>query len=149
MTEQSDSFCGMHILVGVAALVIIIAGISLAQSVVVLFLVSFFLALLGTPPVLWLKEKRIPSGFAVSIVITGMVIIIILIGAQIGSSFSSFSDELPLLQSRIREQVLQLIVLLKSKGLVLEERIFPGICKPGSNHETYCRLTIGIKFSTF
>src|SRR4030065_573358 len=140
MIEQSKSFRGMSILVSVAAFVIIIAGISLAQSVVVLLLVSFFLALLGTPPVLWLKEKRIPSGFAVSIVITGMVIIIILIGAQIGSSFSSFSDELPLLQSRIREQVLQLIVLLKSKGLVVEEKFFLEYVNP----EAMMKLTAGI-----
>jgi len=37
----------MRILVSVAALVIIIAGVSFAQSVVVLILLSFFLALLG------------------------------------------------------------------------------------------------------
>ena len=140
MIEQSKSFRGMSILVSVAAFVIIIAGISLAQSVVVLLLVSFFLALLGTPPVLWLKEKRIPSGFAVSIVMAGMIIILILIGAQIGSSFSSFSDELPLLQSRIREQVLQLIVLLKSKGLVVEEKFFLEYVNP----EAIMKLTAGL-----
>ncbi len=115
MIEQINSFRGMRILIGAAAFVIIIAGINLAQSVVVLFLISFFLALLGTPPVLWLKEKRIPSGFAVLIVMAVMIIIIILIGAQIGSSFSSFLDELPLLQSRIREQVLDLSVLVEKQ----------------------------------
>jgi AI-2 transport protein TqsA len=79
-------------------------------------LISFFLALLGTPPVLWLKAKRIPSAFAVLIVMAGMIIIILLVGAQIVSSFSNFTDELPLLQSRIREQVLELSTLLRSKG---------------------------------
>lgn len=140
MIEQNNSFRGMSILVSAAAFVIIIAGINLAQSVVVLLLVSFFLALLGTPPVLWLKEKRIPSGFAVLIVMAGMIIIIILIGAQIGSSFSSFSDELPLLQSRIREQVLELIVLLKSKGLVVKEKFFLEYVNP----EAIMRLTAGL-----
>src|SRR5674476_304559 len=105
MTEKKYLYRGTRILVSLAALVIIIAGINLAQSVVVLFLVSFFLALLGTPPVLWLKEKHIPSGFAVFIVMTALLIIVFLIGAQIGSSFSNFSDQLPLLQSRLREQV--------------------------------------------
>jgi AI-2 transport protein TqsA len=124
MIEQGNSVRGMHILVSVAACVIIIAGINLAQSVVVLFLVSVFLALLGTPPVLWLKEKRIPSGFAVLIVMAGMVIILILIGAQIGTSISGFSDELPLLQTRIREQVVELNILLRSKGLVVKEKFF-------------------------
>jgi AI-2 transport protein TqsA len=130
MAEQINSSRGMRILIGAAALVIIIAGINLAQSVVVLFLVSFFLALLGTPPVLWLKGKNIPSGFAVSIVMAGMIIIIILISAQIGLSFSSFLDQLPLLQSRIREQVLELSAFLRSKGFSGTQKLLLDYVKP-------------------
>ena len=140
MVEKINSFYGMRILFGAAAFVIIIAGIYLAQSVVVLFLISFFLALLGAPPVLWLKGKRVSSGFAVLIVMTVMIIIIILISAQIGSSFSSFLDELPLLQSRIREQVLDFIILLKSKGLVVKEKFFLEYINP----EAIMRLTAGL-----
>jgi AI-2 transport protein TqsA len=140
MNEQSKSSRGMHILVGAAALVIIIAGINLAQSVVVLFLVSVFLALLGTPPVLWLKEKRIPSGFAVLIVMSGMIIILILIGVQLGASVSSFSDELPLLQSRIKEQISDLCALLTSKGIVVTEKFFLEYANP----EAAMRLTAGL-----
>jgi AI-2 transport protein TqsA len=140
MTEQSNSFRGMHILVGAAAFVIIIAGINLAQSVVVLFLVSVFLALLGTPPVLWLKEKHIPSGFAVLFVMAGMIIILVLIGAQIGTSISGFSDELPSLQLRIREQVKELSVLLTSKGIVVKEKFFLQYVNP----EAVMKLTAGL-----
>lgn len=137
MTEQINSSRGFRILISAAALVIIIAGVSLAQSVVVLFLVSFFLALLGTPSVLWLKEKNIPSVFAVLIVMAGMIVILLLIGVQIGTSFSSFSDDLPALQSRIREQVLGLIVILKSKGIVVQENFFLDYVNP----ETIMKLT--------
>lgn len=130
MTEQINSSRLIRILVSVAALVIIIAGISLAQSVVVLLLISFFLALLGAPPVLWLKGKNIPFGFAVLIVMAGMVVILLLIGLQIGTSFSSFSDELPLLQSRIREQVLELSSFLRSKGVSGTQKILLDYVKP-------------------
>ena len=130
MAEQNNSSRGIRILVGVAALVIIITGINLAQSVVVLLLISFFLALLGTPPVLWLKEKHIPSGIAVLIVMAGMIIIIILIGIQIGTSFSSFSDELPLLQVHIREQVLELSAFLRSKGFSGTQKFLLDFVKP-------------------
>src|SRR3989339_216318 len=140
MIEQSKSFRGMSILVSVAAFVIIIAGINLAHSVVVFFLVAFFLALLEPPPVLWLKEKRMPSGFAVLIVMAGMIIILILIGAQIGSSFNSFSDELPSLQLRIREQVKELSALLTSKGLVVKEKFFLEYVNP----EAVMKLTAGL-----
>lgn len=137
MAEQINLSRGMRILISAAALVIIIAGVNLAQSIVVLVLVSIFLALLATPPVLWLKEKHIPSVFAVLLVMTGMVVILILIGVQIGTSFSSFSDDLPLLQSRIREQVLGLIVMLKSKGIVVQENFFLDYVNP----ETIMKLT--------
>jgi predicted PurR-regulated permease PerM len=116
MVEKFNSFRGMRILIGAAAFVIIVAGISFAQSVVVLFLFSFFVALLGIPPVIWLKEKRFPSVFAVFVVMSGMLIIILLIGAQIASSFSDFTNELPVLQSLIREQLLGLSAFLRSKG---------------------------------
>lgn len=130
MTEQFKSSRGIRLLIGSAALVIIIAGVNLAQSIVVLFLVSFFLALLGTPTVLWLKRKHIPSVFAVLIVMAGMLILLILIGIQIGASFSSFSSDLPILQSRIREQVLGLVVLLNSKGIVVRESFFLDYVNP-------------------
>jgi predicted PurR-regulated permease PerM len=134
----------MRILISVAALVIIIAGVNLAQSVVVLFLVSFFLALLGTPPVLWLKGKHIPSGVAVLIVMAGMVVILLLIGVQIGASFSSLSDNLPLLQSRIREQVLGLIVILKSKGIVVQENFFLEYVNPEAIMKLTADLLTGL-----
>jgi len=140
MDKINNAPSGTHFIVIAAALVVIIAGINLAQSVVVLFLISFFLALLGTPPVLWLKEKRIPSGFAVLIVMAAMIIVLLLIGAQIGTSVSSFSNELPLLQSRIREQVLEFSVLLTSKGIVGTEKFFLEYVNP----EAIMGLTAGL-----
>lgn len=140
MDKIINSLSGTRFLFIAAALVVVIAGINLAQSIVVLFLVSAFLALLGSQPVLWLKEKRIPSGIAVLIVMAGMIIILLLIGSQIGSSVSSFSNELPLLQSRIREQVLQLIVFLKSKDIVVEEKFFLEYINP----EAIMKLTAGL-----
>ncbi len=140
MIDQINSSRGTRILFSLAAIVVIIAGVYLAQSVVVLFLLSFFLALLGTPMVLWLKEKRIPSSIAVLVVMAIIVIIILLIGAQIASSFSSFSEELPQLQTLIREQVIELVALLKSKGLIVKDKFFLEYINP----EAILKLTAGL-----
>ena len=140
MTDQFKSSRGMRILVSAAAFVIIIAGIYLAQSVVVLLLVSVFLALLGTTPLLWLKEKHVPSAIAVLIVMTGMIIVLFLISAQIGTSFNNFSNELPLLQSSIREQVIELSVFLRSKGLSGTQKILLNYINP----EAVMDLTTGL-----
>ncbi len=139
MIKNNISFGGITILLSLAAIVIIISGIYLAQSVVVLLLVSIFLALLGTPPLLWLKEKGIYSSFAVLIVMTVMIIVLILIGLQFGSSISSFSDKLPALQTHIREQVLELSAFLRSKGFSGTQKILLEYINP----EAIMNLTAG------
>lgn len=140
MTEQINSSRGFRILVGAAAFVIIIAGVYIAQSVVVLILFSLFLALLGTQPVLWLKKKHIPSGIAVLIVIFIMIVILLLISAQIGSSFSGFIDQMPLFQLSIREQILELSAYLSSKGFSGTQKLLLDYVKP----EVLLKLTANL-----
>lgn len=140
MNDQINSSRGTRILFSTAAIVIIIAGVYLAQSVVVLFLLSFFLALLGTPMVLWLKEKRVPSSIAVLIVMAIIVIIILLIGAQIASSFSNFTAELPQLQTLIRERVIELVAFLKSKDMIVKDNFFLEYINP----EAILKLTASL-----
>jgi predicted PurR-regulated permease PerM len=140
MIEQNNLSRGMRTLISTAAFVIITAGIYFAQPVVVLLLVSIFLALLGTTPLLWLKRKGIPSAIAVLIVMAGMMIVLFLIGAQIVTSISNFSNELPQLQSSIREQALELSVFLRSKGFSGTQKILLDYINP----EAVMNFTAGI-----
>ena len=132
MTEQSNALSGIRFIVIAAALVIIIGGIKQAQPVMVSFLVAIFLAMLGTPPVLWLKQKRIPSVMAVLIVVACMVTTIVIIGGIVGASINSFYNELPIYQTRIQEQVSAFQSFLLTKGIqgmdkVLMEFVNPGV----------------------
>lgn len=140
MNEKGNSSNGLRVLNAVAALVIIIAGINIAQSVVLLFLVSIFLAILGTPPVNWLKRRHIPSGLSVAIVMAGMIIILFLISAQIGTSLSGFSDQLPSLQASIREQAIELSSFLRSKGFSGTQKILLDYINPAA----VMKLTAGL-----
>lgn len=144
MTEQVNYSRGMRILISTALLVIIIAGVNLAQSIVVLVLLSVFLSLLATPPVLWLKEKHIPSSFAVLIVMIVMITIILLISVQIGSSFSGFIGELPALQARIQEQVLELTALLKGQGILVNKKFFLEYINPEAIMKLTAYLLTGL-----
>ncbi len=140
MTEQINSQRGIRFLVIAAALVIIIGGINLAQSVLVSFLVAVFLAILGTPPVLWLERKRIPSIVAVLIVMTGMVIILMVVGGFVGASLNSFTDSMPAYQQRIREQVTAVNALLANKGMRITEKMLLEYINP----EALMRLAVGM-----
>lgn len=132
MAEQTHPLRETRFLVIAAALVIIIYGINQAQSVVALFLVSVFLALLGTPPVLWLERKRVPSFLAVMIVMAGMIALLLIIGVVVGTSLSTFSDGLPFYQKRLHEQVLVLKALLATKHIVVTEKALLEYLNPGS-----------------
>ena len=132
MTEKINSFHGTRILVSAAAIVIIVYGVNQAQSVIALFLVSVFLALIGTPPVLWLERKHVPCFIAVMIVMAGMITLLLIIGGVLGVSLSTFSDALPVYQKRLHEQLLSLRSLLASKGIVITEKALFEYLNPGA-----------------
>ncbi|MHB8337865.1 MAG: AI-2E family transporter [Ignavibacteriaceae bacterium] len=130
LPKGMGSQSAIRFLIIAAALVIIIAGINLAQSVIVLSLISVFLALIGTPPVLWLEQKRIPSFVSVIIVVSVMVIILLLIGVLVGTSLKSFSDALPFYQMRIQEQITAFETLLTSKGIIGSDKLLEKYFNP-------------------
>ena len=123
MAKQHPVFSGIHILVIVAAFVIIIYGVNQAQSVVALLLVSAFLALIGTPSVLWLERKRVPSALAVMTVMAGMVTLLLLVGGIVVASLSALSEGLPFYEKRMHEQILALKPLLASKHIYVTNKI--------------------------
>ena len=132
LSVPNSTFRGTRFLVIAAAIVVIIYGISQAQSVVALFLVSVFLALIGTPPVLWLERKHVPSFAAVMIVVAVMIAIVLVIGAVIGSSLNTFSEVLPFYQARMHEEVVALKALLATKHVFVTEKVLAEYLNPGS-----------------
>lgn len=134
----------MRFLVIAAALVIIIYGINQAQTVVAPFLVSIFLALLGTPPVLWLERKRVPSSVAVLTVMVGMITLVLMIGGVVGTSLNTFSNALPFYQTRLQEQLLALKPLLASKHIVVTDKVLVEYLNPGSAMSLVVGLLTGM-----
>jgi AI-2 transport protein TqsA len=123
MTEQRNSQRGIRFLVAAAALAIVIWGINQAQAVLVSSLVAVFLAVLGTPPVLWLERKRLPSFLAVLIVVTAMIAVLLVAGVLVATSLSNFVDALPSFQERAQDQVSALKALLASRGMRVTDKM--------------------------
>ncbi|MCK9419987.1 MAG: AI-2E family transporter [Nitrospirae bacterium] len=143
MTEQSNAQWGFRFLVIAAALVIIIAGIYQAQSVLVSFLVAVFLALLGTPPVLWLERKRIPSVVAVLLVVAGMIAILVIVGGFVGTSLNNFINAMPSYQQRIQERVAELQPLLAKKGIRVTDKALLEYVDPGAAMKLFVEMIGG------
>jgi AI-2 transport protein TqsA len=132
MTDRQNAHHGTRFLITLATLVIIVYGINQAQAIVVLCLVSIFLALIGTPPVLWLGRKRVPNFVAVMIVMAGMVTILLIIGGVLGASLSTFSDALPVYQKRLHEQLLALKAFLANRDIVITDKALFAYLNPGA-----------------
>ncbi len=144
MTEQSNFTRGTRFLMIAAALVIIIAGINQAQSVLVSFLVAVFLAMLGTPPVLWLQRKHVPSVLAVLIVVAGMIAILLIVGGFVGTSLNSFIDAMPSYQQRIQERVSELRPLLAKKGIRVTEKALLEYINPAAAVKLFVGMLGGL-----
>ncbi len=132
MADQSIAYRGTRLLIIAATLVIIIWGINQAQAVLVSLLVSAFLAVIGTVPVLWLERKRIPSVVAVLIVVAAMVALLLSVGVVVGASLNNFSNALPFYQTRIHDMLFALKALLASKGITVTDEVLLGYVNPAA-----------------
>ena len=126
MAEKNNALSGTRFLVVAAALVIILYGLNQAQSVVVLLLVSFFLSVIGTVPVLWMERKGVPTLPAVLMVVAAMVVILLSIGAVVGASINSFTNALPFYQTRMHEMLLEIRALFAKRGLTVTDKVLLG-----------------------
>jgi len=119
------------VLVGLAAFIVVIAGMREASALVIPFLLAIFVAVVCAPPVFWLQRHKIPTPLAVLLV----VLLIWLVGGSLaalfGSSLNSFTNELPVYQQSLHGEFANLLTWLEGHGIrtptaSLREQIDPG-----------------------
>lgn len=144
MVAQGNEHRGVRFLFIMAALVIIIWGIYQAQSFLVPFLLSVFLAVIGTSPLLWLERKRVPSVIAVLLVVGGIIGILLLIGVLVGTSVNRFSNTLPFYEARIQEKFFALKELLTIKEIESPDKLLLKYVNPGAVMSLTASLLSGL-----
>jgi predicted PurR-regulated permease PerM len=88
-----------------AALVIVVAGLKEAQSILLPVMVAVMLAIICSPVVGALEKRRIPTVIAVLFVVFGMMAVLAGLGALIGSAVTNFDEALPHYQARVGSMV--------------------------------------------
>ncbi|MCP3871459.1 MAG: AI-2E family transporter [Gammaproteobacteria bacterium] len=114
-----------------AAFVILVAGMREAQSLLVPFLLSVFIAIIVAPALSYLKAHRIPTGIAILLIILAVFAVGILFSGLIGSSVDNFSERLPEYQKKLKTVILTIIGWLSGMGLDISEQLFSKILDPG------------------
>lgn len=84
-----------------AAVIVVIYGMQMAKVLLVPFLVASFLALISVRPMLWLHSKRIPSFPAAVIIVSGIMLLLAVVGTVLGSSIADFTAAIPRYQARL------------------------------------------------
>jgi predicted PurR-regulated permease PerM len=108
---------GLRILLGAAALVIVVAGLKSASSILVPVLASAFLAVISLPPVHWLEKHKLPRWAAVLIVLLGVFFVFTGLSVYVGASIKDFTENLEAYQDSLGGQAGDLIAWLQSMGV--------------------------------
>jgi AI-2 transport protein TqsA len=103
--------------VTIAALIIIIAGVIYAKSIITPFLLALFISIICAQPIAWLEEKRFPRWLALVIVIFGLILLFSGFAFMIGGTLSSFSGNVSKYESTLTTIISSFIQFLNEKGL--------------------------------
>ena len=121
---------GVSPVVKVAALVIILAGVMYAKSIVTPVLLALFISIICAQPVSWLETKRLPRGLALIIVIFGMILLTSGFAFLIGGTLSSFTGNVLQYESTLTTISNSFIKFLHDNGVKIEEDQVSGFFQP-------------------
>ena len=135
---------GAQILIVLAALMIVIAGLRAAESILVPFLLAAFIATIAASPLHWLQQRGTPTGLALLAVIALIVIGGTALGALIGSSVQEFTASIPFYEQRLRALGVEGVELLSGWGFEVSRDLLLGQFDPGFAMRTIGRLMAGL-----
>jgi len=115
-----------------AAVIVIIAGLRTASSIVVPFLLSVFLAAVSAPALFWMRRNRVPEGLSLFLVIIMIIGSLPLLGLFLGNSLESFTEALPRYQDKLKVLVAVAADWLEGHGLVVSRATFRQAFAPGT-----------------
>ncbi len=122
----------MNYLITTAAFVVVVAGMRAAESLLIPFLLSVFIAVICAPSVFWLQRKGIPtilSVLGVTFAILGLEVALVTL---IGTSINDFSSNLPFYQQRLTEETTNLVSLLNKYGIEFSAQSILSYIDPGA-----------------
>ena len=126
-----------RLLVSLASLVIIIAGLKATSELLVPVLLSLFIVLVTTPLVEWLRRRRVPNWLSYTIVVLGVLILGLLLIAFLGLSISQLTVTLPAYRSLLDAQVTALTQWLAARGIEGADLLQFDLINPGRIIQRY------------
>jgi predicted PurR-regulated permease PerM len=118
--SSSDPFSvspGFKWLLGIAALMVILGALKMAEAIVIPILLAFFVAIICAPPLAWMTSHRVPPWLAIVILVAGLVVFGSVLMLFVGSAIDTFTNRLPTYQARLQDEAVKLIPYFERLGL--------------------------------
>jgi predicted PurR-regulated permease PerM len=106
MTTPAADKAGLHILIKLAALVVILAGIHAAADIIVQLLLALFFAIVLNPLVTWFIRRGVSRPLAISIVVFVMLCVLTALIAVLAASANEFVAMLPKYNKELTHKLL-------------------------------------------
>ncbi len=130
MTVAPKKATATQILLTVASIVIIVAGMKAAGGIIVPFLLALFIAVIASPPLLWMESHGLHRALAMLVVIAVIVGIGYGIVTVVSGSLKGFSQDLPLYKERLQSYTDPVVGWLEARGVPVPSADAPGVLDP-------------------
>lgn len=114
----------------VACLIILLAGVKAASSILVPFLLSIFIAIIANPLVNKLIDLKFPRPVAVLVILSMMVVIGMSVAGVAGQSFNDFSQSLPIYQEKLAGEFKWVVDTLAEFDIHVDQTLFTQYLNP-------------------
>lgn len=114
-----------RLLLGMAALIVVVAGLRAAAVFFLPLLLALFLTILSLPLLGWLRRHRVPSVPAITLTMMASMAVLGLVGVVFSVSIDTVTEKMPEYQSRVRHLVQQPVDWLESHDVPVTKEFSP------------------------
>ncbi len=132
MTPRVPEAPGARLLLLSASLVVVIAGLRAAATVVLPVLISLFLATATLPVMTWLRRYRVPAPLAVAITVLAAVAVLGVFVVLVTQSLNEFTLAALRYQHRLQALVEPSVAWLRNHGVDAPETIARDVLNPAA-----------------
>ncbi|MEX1056299.1 MAG: AI-2E family transporter [Natronospirillum sp.] len=142
-TPHSEN-TGLQWLLGMAAMIIILAGLKAAEAIMLPIMMALFISIISIPPLRWLQRYYVPPIVAIVIVIAVIVLFGGILGIIVASSVDSFMTRLPEYQTRLEEITIAVLPQLEGWGFPVGRAAILELLNPGQAMDLIGRTISGL-----
>jgi predicted PurR-regulated permease PerM len=132
MEERREGTPVTRVLLTLASLTVVVAGLKAAQPILIPFLLALLLAILCSPSVFWLRKYHVPTVAAVLLVVVVLLGVFGIFGVVVGGSVNGFMEAAPRYQERIDELGTSIKEWVGERGFDVGEIDASEVFQPGS-----------------